>query len=198
VLLNSPIVRPVGGCIVAKNCVLDGDSLSRSSRDASANPIGRIIGNGAVDNGGVGIKSHCTADITVKVGGSPSNLVARKGAVGNGCRRIHDPHCATLSGGFVASKGGVGNRKSLVEAIAQICQGTSNSFVTPRQFQNFIILEGAVCNTYAILGAGKQISGSAFASAFVVLKYAATDLNCARSFARIAGSIGINCAAETS
>jgi len=77
-------------------------------------------------------------------------------------------------------------------------QTAANSAVAAGKRQNFVVLEGAVCNTYAILGAGKQISCSAFASPFVVLKYTFGDLNCAGSFAGIAGSIGVKCAAETS
>ena len=198
-LVNSPRVSSVSRCIVGKNRVFEGDIIG-IGEDTSTNPASAIIGDRRIENGCGCTKSHCTAEF-VEITSSKRRRVARKRTVSNRSRGISHPQTATLIIGFVASKGGVGNGQSLVGAVAQNRYRTTISRISTIgaacERHNFVILEGDVFQNYIVLATGEQISCSAFASPFVVLKYTFGDLNCAGNFARIAGSVCVNSATVT-
>jgi hypothetical protein len=193
-LLN---VKGIPGCVVRKNGVSDAD-IGVVHRNTSANPAGVIVGNRAIDDRRWRIvKQDGAADIGIAIRSSSSNLVARKSAVDNRGRCIYDPDAATLTWSFIASKCGIREGKSPVGFIGHYHQTAANSAAAAGKRQNFVVFEGAICNIYAVLRAGEQVSCSAFAPAFVVFKYAFGNANYAGSLARRTGSVCVNCAAET-
>ena len=198
-LLNAPRVSSVSRCIVGKNRVFEGDIIG-IGEDTSTNPACRIIGDRRVENGCGCTKSHCTAEF-VEITNSKRRGIARKRTVSNRSRGISHPQPATLIIGFVASKGGVGNGQSLVGAVAQNRYPTTISRISTIgaacERHNFVILEGGFFQNYIVLAAGEQISCASFTLTFIVLKYAIGNLDCAGSFARIAGPVCVNSATVT-
>ena len=123
-LLNA---KGIPGCVIGKNRVFDADSRV-VRRNTSANPAGVIVGDRGIDDRRWRIvKQEAAADIAKAIGSSSSNPVSRKRAVSNRGSRIFDPDPATLTGGFIVSKCGVRDRKSLIGTVVHLHQTAANS-----------------------------------------------------------------------